>query len=683
MKHFYTFLSLQAKGKNLFRRTAAGLALLLGASTLVHAQVSTYSFSQSTGSFTGIGGTILDTATGNTSTTNLNSSVYAVTLPFNFTFNGTSYSSMNVSTNGFVTFGSTAPSTTNTTPISNTAAYEGAIAAFGRDISSMFDINATTGSITWETIGMAPNREVIVQWKNFRPNNSTSTTSAYAFSFQIRLHETSNVINTVYETGSYIVGNTSISGTAQIGLRGTSNADYNNRLNATTLEFINSTAGTANTSSQNFNTVNATPGMPSSGLTYTWTPPTCWVPQAITVTSTTTSTAAITWTAPSSAPSSYDIYYSTSSTPPTSSTSPTIPNVTGTSATLTALAPATTYYVWVRSNCGAGDTSVWSLQSVQFTTACQPPVISSTTPATVCPGSSATLSAMTTDPTAVLTWYDASTGGNVVGAGSTFTTPALSATTPYYVSASNGTSMFVGPQNPNSLTAPATTGAITTYYIQFEVTNQAVTLVSTDVFPASAGQSTTLEILQGPTTFSVINTIPFTSTIASDGTTPQTVPINMLLTPGTYRMRISGGNYYRNYQSNAVFPYSIPNFSITTGSNVASDSYYFMYNLKVNSGCESARTAVTATVDVNCLSTSEVKAKDMMKIYPNPFADVIHIDRPEMVKSIQVTDASGKLIKNNMQPESVIKLNDLPQGLYILILDMKNGTRQSVKAIKK
>ncbi|WP_449400278.1 T9SS type A sorting domain-containing protein [Chryseobacterium wanjuense] len=239
------------------------------------------------------------------------------------------------------------------------------------------------------------------------------------------------------------------------------------------------------------------------------------------------------------------------------------------------------------------------------------------------------------------------------------------------------------PQNPNSLTAPATTGAITTYYIQFEVTNQAVTLVSTDVFPASAGQSTTLEILQELTTFNVINTIPFTSTIASDGTTPQTVPINMLLTPGTYRMRISGGNYYRNYQSNAVFPYSIPNFSITTGSNVASDSYYFMYNLKVNSGCESPRTMVTATVDVNCLSTSEVKARDMLKVYPNPFTDVIYIDRPEMVRSVQVTDVSGKLIRNNIQPGSVVRLNDLPQGLYILILDMKDGSKQSIKAIKK
>lgn len=683
MKKIYSFLSHHWDGKKIIRRTAAAFILSLGIHNVADAQVSTYSFAQSSGSFNAVAGTVLDTATGNTSTTNLNSNVYPVTLPFSFVFNGVSYSTVNVSTNGFITFGSTAPTTTNTSPISGTAAYEGAVAAFGRDLSSMYDISGTTGNISWETIGTAPNREFVVQWKNFRPNSTTSATAAYAFSFQIRLSETSNVISTVYGPGAYIAGSTTVSGTAQIGLRGTSNTDFNNRLNATTLEFFNSTAGTASSSTQSFNTANATPGMPSSGLTYTWTPPSCWVPQGLSVSSAAVNSANITWSASSSGPAGYDIYYSTSNVPPSSTTTPTVSNIAGTSATLSTLAPATTYYVWVRSNCGAGNISVWSLLPLQFTTLCQPPVISSVTGASVCPGSSAALSAVTADPATVLTWHDAATGGNVVGSGPTFNTPALSNTTSYYVSATNGTSMFVGPATPNSLTASATTGAITTYYIQFEVTNQPVTLVSTDVFPASAGQSTVLEILQGPTTFNVVNTISFTSTIASEGTIPQTVPINMLLTPGTYRMRISGGNYYRNYTSNAVFPYSIPNFSITTGSNVSSDSYYFMYNLKVNSGCESPRMMVTATVNSNCLSTSEVKGKDVMKVYPNPFTDVIHLDRPEMVKSIQVTEVSGKLIRQNIQAEPVLKLDGLSQGLYMLVLEMKDGTKQSVKIIKK
>ena len=73
-----------------------------------------------------------------------------------------------------------------------------------------------------------------------------------------------------------MAGTTTYSSTAQIGLRGANNADYNNRLNATTLAFGSSTAGTANNSSQAFNTPAATPGMPANGLTYTWTPPSCF-----------------------------------------------------------------------------------------------------------------------------------------------------------------------------------------------------------------------------------------------------------------------------------------------------------------------------------------------------------------------------------------------------------------------
>lgn len=91
---------------------------------------------------------------------------------------------------------------------------------------------------------------MVIQWKDFRPNSSTSVTTAYTFAFQVRLKETSNVIQMVYNSGSYLVGSTNVTGTAQIGLRGATVADFNNRLNATTLEFINSTAGTASTSSQ-------------------------------------------------------------------------------------------------------------------------------------------------------------------------------------------------------------------------------------------------------------------------------------------------------------------------------------------------------------------------------------------------------------------------------------------------
>ncbi|MFM2230478.1 MAG: hypothetical protein RL607_1736 [Bacteroidota bacterium] len=63
----------------------------------------------------------------------------------------------------------------------------------------------------------------------------------------------------------------------------------------------------------------------------------------------------LSWIAPASAPSSgYDYYYSTSSTAPTDTTTPSGSVAAGvTSVILTGLPIGTTYYFWVRSNCGS------------------------------------------------------------------------------------------------------------------------------------------------------------------------------------------------------------------------------------------------------------------------------------------------------------------------------------------
>jgi Fibronectin type III domain len=78
----------------------------------------------------------------------------------------------------------------------------------------------------------------------------------------------------------------------------------------------------------------------------------------------------ISWTAPSSVPSNgYEYYISTSSATPTGNTEPsgevTSPNTT--SATITGLAPSTTYYFWVRSACSTSSKGPWST-SGSFTT---------------------------------------------------------------------------------------------------------------------------------------------------------------------------------------------------------------------------------------------------------------------------------------------------------------------------
>ncbi|AZA82849.1 hypothetical protein C1637_18125 [Chryseobacterium lactis] len=84
------------------------------------------------------------------------------------------------------------------------------------------------------------------------------------------------------------------------------------------------------------------------------------------------------------------------------------------------------------------------------------------------------------------------------------------------------------------------------------------------------------------------------------------------------------------------------------------------------------------------LATSEVGQKNNeIKVYPNPFTDVLNISDVKNIKSISVTDVSGRLLKTITNPGSTIHLNDLQQGMYMVTLEMKDGKRQTVKAIKK
>ena len=201
--------------------------------------------------------------------------IYNVSIPFTFTFNGAGYTSLNISTNGFITFGATAPTGNNWAPISSAGAYAGAISAWGRDLSGMFNLGGKTSTLRWETVGTAPNREVVIQFKDFRIAWSTSTLTAPYFNFQIRLKETSNIIDVIFGPSGMAAGTSNTNTTAQVGLRGANNTftpNVLNRTNATTVSVNSSTAGTTNASTQAYSSVTATPGWHTNGKIYRWAP---------------------------------------------------------------------------------------------------------------------------------------------------------------------------------------------------------------------------------------------------------------------------------------------------------------------------------------------------------------------------------------------------------------------------
>ena len=97
----------------------------------------------------------------------------------------------------------------------------------------------------------------------------------------------------------------------------------------------------------------------------------CNAPNTLSTSAVTTTTATASWVENAVQPQNgYEYYYSTSNTPPSPTATPNGSTATGVSTVnLTGLTSGTTYYLWVRGNCGSSDKSIWSGPKV-FTTLC-------------------------------------------------------------------------------------------------------------------------------------------------------------------------------------------------------------------------------------------------------------------------------------------------------------------------
>ena len=88
------------------------------------------------------------------------------------------------------------------------------------------------------------------------------------------------------------------------------------------------------------------------------------------------------------------------------------------------------------------------------------------------------------------------------------------------------------------------------------------------------------------------------------------------------------------------------------------------------------------TIDyLDQLAVSDL-SKSTISVYPNPFQDVVKISDIKGIKSITVSDITGRQVKNLAAAEE-INLSDLNAGLYIINLNMVDGTNKAIKAIKK
>ncbi|MCS6917273.1 MAG: T9SS type A sorting domain-containing protein [Chitinophagales bacterium] len=157
---------------------------------------------------------------------------------FYFYFNGIQFDRIGINANGWIAFGSSQQSpavdlasSSSYLPLASTAltvfpTQRNRIAAFGRDLQGQ-----TGATLRIQTIGTAPNRICVIQWKNYKRYGTAGTGDT--LNFQIRLHEnggqeSDQFVEIVY--GKVIFGAASnFSAVAQVGLSGVSSTDFHAR----------------------------------------------------------------------------------------------------------------------------------------------------------------------------------------------------------------------------------------------------------------------------------------------------------------------------------------------------------------------------------------------------------------------------------------------------------------------
>ena len=183
----------------------------------------------------------------------------ATNIGFTFFMDNQPFTQFVASSNGFIRLGNVAPGATLYNPLSTlTNTYS--IAGVARD-------GRSSGGVQVETQGAAPNRVCVIQYTNYRLQHNSANDRV---SFQIRLYETTNIIEIIYT----VLASNTTTRASQIGLRGSAAVnDFNNYMGSVA-NWATLPNGTANNSVVNWGSNNnATRSRPSNGRIFRWTPP--------------------------------------------------------------------------------------------------------------------------------------------------------------------------------------------------------------------------------------------------------------------------------------------------------------------------------------------------------------------------------------------------------------------------
>ena len=250
--------------------------------------ISNYGFSPSTGTFTALSGATNPALSGG----NVDDGFFNnIPLGFTFVYMDVPYTSISASTNGWITFGSAITNSTFTNDVSAGGAPRPVVAALWDDI----DVQVAT-NVSYLTTGTAGNRIFTIQYLNTQWDYLATGNT---MSFQIKLFETTGVIQFIYRQESGAINNPS----ASIGITASGTGSGN-------FKCLNN-SGASPTASTTVAT-NTIATKPATGQIYTWTPPVTSpnAPTNLTFSNIASTSYTINWTDASNE-QAYNIYRST------------------------------------------------------------------------------------------------------------------------------------------------------------------------------------------------------------------------------------------------------------------------------------------------------------------------------------------------------------------------------------
>ena len=346
---------------------------------------------------------------------------------------------------------------------------------------------------------------------------------------------------------------------------------------------------------------------------------------------------------------------------------------------------------------------------------------------TICSGDTAHVMGMSAD--GPITWYDAMTGGNVVGSGDNLHI-APTATTSYYAEAkvAAGFSDDFESYNVGDFIAQSDTvnwatwpgGTLGGLY-DAPVSNvqaasgsnslhldNAASNVPDPVLPfggqtwtsGSFEFSTNLYVettayfnLQGSATIGTVWAMEMTFTGAGGLTDPFTYDLGGGAITGTYPgtgvwfnvtlkcADLTTGTWELFIDGVSKGTATLPNGTAVGGCNLyaaAGNNYYIddiSWSAVAADACTGARTEAVVTVN-DCSNITEL-TKGNMEVYPNPNNGEFVITTSNEVMNVTITDVRGKVVytNNTVNNHTInVNLSDLEKGMYMINVETANGT---------